>query len=310
MKIAVDKKKLLDNLRSLSLIILGTLLLALGFAVFMIPYDLVAGGVTGIALIAEKIIPIDFVTVDLSVTVLSWLIFFAGWIFLGRSFSAKTLISTILYPPALSLFMRLSSPEVLGGYFYLPGNDNPEIALLLAPFAGGALVGAGCALTFLGGGSTGGTDILAFILCKLFPKLKSSLAIFIVDSATVLFGIFVIKNIVLSTLGVVSIAVCSFVIDKLFLGGERCFTAEIISDNFSLISDKILIELKRGATVIDVTGAYSGNPRKMLLVSFTLSEYRRILKIINDTDPYAFVTVQRVHEINGIGFTRQEKNPP
>ena len=193
MKIALEKKNVFGLLKNLILVIAGTAVLAFGFAVFMIPYNLVAGGVAGIAIVLDNLIESDLVTVDLVVTLLTWSIFFLGLIFLGRSFSMKTLVSSIVYPPCVSLFMRLVSPDVLGGYFYLPGNENAEVALLLAPFVGGALVGAGCALTFLGGGSTGGTDIIAFIICKIFPKLKSSLAVFIVDTAVVVFGVFVIK---------------------------------------------------------------------------------------------------------------------
>ena len=303
MKITLDRRTLLTALKNYSLVVAGTAVLAFGFAVFMIPYDLVAGGVTGIAIIAEKLIPLDFVTVDFAVTLLTWLIFFLGFIFLGRAFTMKTLISTIVYPPCITLFMRLASPDVLGGYFYLQGNENPEIALLLAPFVGGALVGAGCALTFLGGGSTGGTDIIAFIICKLFPRMKSSVAIFIVDASVVLLGVFVINNVVLSVLGVVSIIVSSVVIDKLFLGGQKTFVAQIITDRHAEISEKILRDLERGATVIDVTGAYSGDAHKMVMVSFTLREYNRILGIINETDRSAFVTVHRAHEISGEGFS-------
>jgi uncharacterized membrane-anchored protein YitT (DUF2179 family) len=269
----------------------------------MIPYNLVCGGVAGISIILAQFIHSEIFTVDFMVTALSWMIFFLGLIFLGKSFSMKTLLSTIVYPPCVSLFMRLSDPDVLGGYFYLQGNDNPELALLLAPFVGGALVGAGCALTFLGGGSTGGTDILAFIACKIFPRLKSSVAVFIVDTSVVILGVFAIGNIVVSLLGVVSTFVCAFVIDKVFLGGQKTFIAQIISDKHEEIREKILTDLNRGATIIDVTGAYSGEARKMIMVSFTMRQYNQVLSIINKTDKSAFVTVHRAHEINGVGFT-------
>lgn len=306
MKNTFDKKIVLGELKNFFLVLLGTAVLAFGFAVFMIPYDLVAGGVSGISIILEKVMPWDFVTVDLLVMALTWLIFFLGLIFLGKSFSMKTLLSSIVYPPCVSLFMRLSSPDVLGGYFYLPGNENGEIAMLLAPFVGGALVGAGCALTFLGGGSTGGTDILAFIACKIFPRLKSSVAIFIVDTSVVVLGVFVINNIVVSLLGVVSTIVSALVIDKIFLGGQQTFIAQIISDRHEEIRQKILNDLNRGATIIDVVGAYSGADRKMIMVSFTMSQYNRVLGIINRTDKSAFVTVHRAHEINGEGFTWEQ----
>jgi uncharacterized membrane-anchored protein YitT (DUF2179 family) len=158
-------------------------------------------------------------------------------------------------------------------------------------------------LTFLGGGSTGGTDILAFIACKIFPRLKSSVAVFIVDTSVVILGVFAIGNIVVSLLGVVSTFVCAFVIDKVFLGGQKTFIAQIISDKHEEIREKILTDLNRGATIIDVTGAYSGEARKMIMVSFTMRQYNQVLSIINKTDKSAFVTVHRAHEINGVGFT-------
>lgn len=303
MKLTIDKNNILGAAKNFSLVVIGTAILAFGFAVFMIPYNLVAGGVAGISIILDKLIDSEIITVDLMVTILTWTIFFLGLIFLGKSFSMKTLLSTIVYPPCVSLFMHLSDPNVLGGYFYLQGSENTEIALLLAPIVGGSLIGAGCALTFLGGGSTGGTDIIAFILCKIFPRLKSSVAMFIVDTSVVMFGVFVINNLIVSLLGVLSTFVSAFVIDKVFLGGQKNFIAQIISGRHEEIREKILHDLNRGATIIDVIGAYSGEPRKMIMVSFTMRQYNQMLSIINKTDKSAFVTIHRAHEINGEGFS-------
>ena len=304
MKNQTINKDIIKTVKDVFLVVLGTAVLALGFAVFMIPYDLVAGGVTGIAIVLGKLIPYEIITVDLIVTVLTWVIFFLGLIFLGKSFAAKTLVSTIVYPPCISIFMRLADPNFLGGYFYLPGNENPELALLIAPFLGGALVGIGCALTFLGGGSTGGTDILAFIICKMIPRLKSSLSIFITDVAVIALGIFVIDNIVISTLGIASAFVSALLVDKVFLGGQKTFIAQIISNKYEEIKDRILSEMERGATIIDVSGAYTGEEYKMIMVSFTMRQYNQMLNIINKTDKSAFLTIHRAHEINGEGFTR------
>lgn len=297
-------KAILKNVKDVLLVIVGTAVLAFGYTVFLIPYDLIAGGVTGIAIIINRFISSDSISIDVTVTVLTWLIFFLGLIFLGKSFSIKTLVSTIVYPPCVSLFLHLTGHDVLGGYFYLQGNENPEIALLLAPFLGGALVGVGCALTFLGGGSTGGTDILAFIACKIFKRLKSSVAIFVVDTIVIILGVFVIDNIVVSTLGLVSAFVSAVLVDKVFLGGQKTFIAHIISDKHQEIQEKILCDLERGATVIDAVGAYSGDKRKLIMLSFTMRQYNQLFNIINKTDRTAFVTIHRAHEINGEGFTR------
>lgn len=303
MKINVEKKNVLGFLKNLCLVIVGTAVLAFGFSVFMIPYNLVAGGVSGVAIALNQIIKSDVITVDVLVTILTWAIFFLGLIFLGKSFSMKTLVSSIFYPIFVSVFMHLPNPDILGGYFHLQSNANSEIGILVATLLGGAMIGAGCALTFLGGGSTGGTDIFAFIACKMFPRLKSSVAMFIVDSSVVLLGVFAIKNLVVSLLGIVATSVSAFVIDKIFLGGQKAFIAQIISDKHEEIRDKILHELNRGATIVDVVGAYSGEGRKLIMVSFTMRQYNQVLSIINKTDKSAFVTVHRAQEINGEGFS-------
>ena len=217
-----------------------------------------------------------------------------GFLSLGRAFGIKTIyvivLTSVLFN-VLPLFPELECHDF--------ANDK-----LLGALLGAALESVGLGLVLLRGGSSGGTDIIAFIICKLFPRLKSSTSIFIVDATVVLLGVFVIDNIVVSFLGIVSIIVSSVVIDKLFLGGQKTFIAQIITDRHSEISEKILRDLERGATVIDVTGAYSGDAHKMVMVSFTLREYNRILGIIGDTDRSAFVTVHRAHEISGEGFTR------
>ena len=94
--------------KNISLVVLGTLILAFGTAIFIIPMNIVAGGVSGLAIILKAIIPIEFITVDLIVFVLTWTLFFIGLFILGRAFAIKTLLSSIIYPPAISLFLLLT----------------------------------------------------------------------------------------------------------------------------------------------------------------------------------------------------------
>ena len=299
-----NSKNLLSTLKNILLVLLGTASIAFGTAVFMIPFDLVAGGMTGLAIVIDKLIPIELVTVDLIITVLTWAFFFLGLILLGRSFALKTLISTITYPPLVSLFMHLADPDVLGGYFYLAGNGHSEIAFVLAAIVGGALVGFGCATAFLGGGSTGGVDILALLISKWVPKLRSSLSMFILDTTVIVLGIFIIQDIVTSMLGIVSALVSAILIEKVFIGGNKAFIAHIVSDKYAQINSRIIKEVERTSTVVTVTGGYSGEEKRMLIVSFTMRQYHDVLGIITAEDKNAFVTVHRAHEINGEGWTR------
>ena len=103
---------LASMVKNLILVILGTVILAFGCAVFVVPFGLVTGGVTGLSVVIEELFG-EIISVELAVTVLTWGLFFLGLIVLGKEYAAKTLIASLIYPVALSLFMLLVSPDVL-----------------------------------------------------------------------------------------------------------------------------------------------------------------------------------------------------
>lgn len=289
-------------LRNIGLTVLGTVILALGGAIFIIPFDLVAGGMSGIAIVVNNTIP--SISVNVIITVLTWGLFLAGWLMLGNHFALQTLISAIVYPLAISLFSMLVNPDILGGLFYLKGSAHADIAIIIATVFGGFLSGTGCAVTFWSGGSTGGTDIIAFAVCKVFKKLRSSYVFFAVDATVIMAGMLVIKDLAVTLLGIIAAFVAALVIDKIFVGGSQALIAQIVSDNCKEINRQVINRLERTTTLINITGGYSGEPKQMLMVSFTVRQYPELKNIINQTDKNAFVTVHRAHEINGEGWTR------
>lgn len=297
-----NTKNLKLKLKNTVYIIIGTLILAFSSAVFILPHNIVVGGVTGLGIIISGIIQFEFFTVSVIISILTWIVFFMGLFVLGRSFAMKTLISTVVYPPALSLFGKLVSPRVLGGFFML--NTGSELSLIVSAVFGGVLIGLGCAITFLGGGSTGGTDILGLITSKFLKRVKSSTAIGIIDAAVVALGVFFLKNLVLTLLGIITVFISVSVIDRVFLGAKRAFVAEIISDKYNEINKSVIENMKRTTTIIDVVGGYSGREQKMLAVTFGVREYTELLNIINKEDKLAFLTIHKAHEINGEGWTR------
>ena len=300
LKNKLSKGELLLQLKNLSLVVLGTLVLAFGCAIFVVPFDLVTGGVTGISIIIDEMIK-GAIDIEITIGIITWGLFFLGLAFLGMDFALKTLASTIIYPLAISLFLKLVSPGVLGGLFYL--NTSSDVALIISALFGGLCVGTGCALTFLGGGSTGGVDILAFILCKFFKRWKSSTVIFIVDATTVVLGLFVIKDLIHTLLGIISAWLAAQVIDKIFLGGNRAFTAQIVSDKYEEINLAIREEVRRTTTMLIGYGGYSREQKTVLSVTFTMRQYADLMRVIKSIDPTAFVSISRAHEINGEGFT-------
>ena len=304
-EIKLTKAELLLQLKNLALVVLGTLVLAFGCAVFVVPFDLVTGGVTGLSIIIDNIIQ-SAIPIDVVIAVITWGLFLMGLLFLGWDFSVKTLASTIIYPFAISMFMHLVSPDVLGGIFYLRGSVHADIALIISALFGGLCVGTGCALTFLGGGSTGGMDILAFILCKYFKKWKSSTVIFIIDATTVVLGLFTIGDLILTLLGIIAAWIGAMVIDRIFIGRGQAFTAQIVSDKYEEINLAIREEVRRTTTMFVATGGYSGQPKTVLSVTFTMRQYADLMNVIKRIDKTAFVSITRAHEINGEGWTYGE----
>ncbi len=290
------------TVKNMVFIIIGTLIIAFSTAVFILPFNIVVGGVSGLGVILEKIIPFEFFTVSVIISILTWAVFFMGLFILGKDFAMKTLVSTAVYPPALTLFAKIVSREFLGGFFML--NTDSEINLIVSSIFSGVLIGLGCAITFLAGGSTGGTDILGFILSKFLKRLKSSTAIGIIDGAVVVIGMLFLKDLVLSLLGVITVFISASVIDRVFIGARRAFVAEIITDKHTLISRAVIENMERTTSIIDIVGGYSGRAQKMLVVTFSIREYSELISIVNKYDRKAFLTIHRAHEINGEGWTR------
>ena len=136
LKIDMTRDNMLVQLKNFALVLIGTLVLAFGCAIFVVPFNLVTGGVTGISIIINEIIQ-GAIPIDLVIGVLTWGLFFIGLFILGWDFAIKTLVSTIVYPVAISLFMRLVSPGVLDGLLDLTSSPHADIALIISSLFGG-----------------------------------------------------------------------------------------------------------------------------------------------------------------------------
>ena len=316
----MTKKDIQKEIKNILLVIVGSIVLGVGTGIFLVPFNIISGGVTGIGIaldaclthmIPEHLIVLlegfSLTPMDVYVAFLTWTMFLIGWVILGRNFAIKTLLSSIFYPVFFTLSSKLITSNAMGGFFNLKNSEHPELALLMAAICGGALVGAGCAITFMGGGSTGGVDIIALSICKFFKRLKSSVAIFVVDASVIVLGMFVLKDFMLSLIGILSAMVCAMVIDHLFVGSFKAFKAEIISPRAEEINELVRKRLNRTTTFINVVGGYSGEKKKMVMLTFTIREYNEVLNIINTVDRDAFVTISAAHEINGEGWTFNTK---
>ena len=291
---------------------MGAVLLALGVGLFIKPFSLVTGGVSGLSIILSALlpeIPVDGVnmTMEICTFVITWALFIIALIFLGKAVAFKTLLSSAIFTVLLPVVTFVTERYITFFNIAEQWTDKTHYSLpIIAAVFGGVLIGVGCALTFRGGGSTGGLDILALIVVKYVKRAKSSVMVFIFDGAVVVCGMFATQNLVMTLLGITSAFIVAIVIDKVFMGQDRAFIANIISEEHENIRRAIIDQLDRTCTIISAKGGFTDTEKPIIMVSFTMREYAPLLTIVHSLDNDAFITVHRAHEIDGEGFTRYD----
>ena len=161
-------------------------------------------------------------------------------------------------------------------------------------------------MNFLGGGSTGGVDVIIAIVNK-YTGIKESIISFILDATVILLGMFLIRrngdlNIVPSLCGMLSAFVTAIVIDVVINSLAASYQLDVISDKWEEISAFAQDELGRGATVIRAEGGYKGDDRVILRIVFDKLQYNRLRRFISKVDPKAFVTITKTNAVYGEGF--------
>ncbi len=279
------KLKLFNEIKAYSLISIGLFIMALGWTAFLIPNELLGGGVTGIATLVFWVTGIPVGVTFLAVNVILLII---GIRILGFGFGIKTIFSILV---TAGLF------SVLQYYIRDPFVSDRFMAAII----GGIMGGAGIGLVFTQGGSTGGTDIVAMIINKYrnisHGKILLALDVVIISSSYLVF-----KNIETLVHGFVIMAVASYVIDLILTGNKQSVQLFIFSRKSHEIADRIGSEAKRGVTFIKGTGWYTKSEHDILMIITRRMESARIFRIIKEVDPEAFISVNNVMGVYGQGF--------
>ncbi len=279
----------MKNLKKVFFIEIGTILFAIAVGLFLLPGNILTGGVAGIVSLIKPYYPFCNISEDILTIIISTSLFIVGAIFLDKTFTYQTLIHSVSYPFVLLLVTR-----------YLP---EYEIDPILAAIYGGVIGGAGIGIIFRQGGSTGGMDVIPLIIEKHF-KLEASKGIMILDAITVIAGLFIYGiNSVL--IGLISVFFTSFTMERVInlYNGVEARRVEIISDKYVEINNDIQNLVERGTTIIDGKGGYTNNDKKILLVVVSSDELEKLIKIVNNHDSSAFVVISEVKDVHGEGFT-------
>ena len=274
------------TLQAYALLLLGALVQALSMRLFLVPGQLVSGGISGLAQIVNHFLRVP---IGLMVFIGNIPLFLLGWRFLGGSrFAFRT-------AAAVALFSVLTDLLV----FLIPAQGVTPDNFLNAVF-GGVLLGIGLGLVYRGGGTSGGSDILGRILNHRLG-ISISQAYLITDTIVVLAGGFAFSW-EKALYGMVVIYVSGLAAEMISEGSGIFRTAIIITEKSDLVAVEIMKLLERGVTVLSGTGAYTGMNRPVLYCVITRSEVNQLKQLVKEIDPKAFMVIGVTHEALGEGF--------
>lgn len=267
--------------------IAGSSAYSVAVIMFLSANEISPGGLTGIATVLNHLfsLPIGTVVFILNIPVLT-----LGFFKFGKYFILKTALATLFVSVLLDIF------EI-----FLP---QTKIDLILASVFGGLLMGFGISLIMLRGGTTGGVDVIAKLINRRFPHISMGRIILTIDACVVALSALVYKNIQSALYSVVALYASTRIMDLLLYGADRGKIVYVISDKPQDIVSDIMTVVRRGVTVINVTGGFSGENKKMIMCTVRMNEVSSVVKNVRKHDDNAFIVIGEAGEIIGNGFKK------
>lgn len=277
-------KKIISELKNLLLIAAAALIYAAGISLFLDPNRLAPGGITGIAVILNRLIPVETGTLYFLLNVP--IVLLGIWRF-GLKFIAKTAWAIFL----TSFFTNLLSP--VGAL-----TDD----LLMAGLAGGVLIAVGIGLIFKAGATTGGTDIIIKILRQKYRHLKTGFLFLCSDVVIVAISGFVFRDLNVALYALLTVVISGKALDYVLYGGDEAKLLYIITENPVQIADRLMHELEVGVTYLQGEGGWTGREKKVIFCVVQKRLGPQVEEIVKLEDPLAFMVVTSANEIYGEGY--------
>ena len=266
--------------------ILGALIQAVGVWCFVEPCRIAPGGASGIALLLNDLIHIPVGTLTLLVNIP---LLIASWMLLDRKMTVRTIRTVVIMTVCLDYVIAPIMSQYVG--------DR-----LISSAFGGILVGAGMALIFMRGSTTGGGDILAKLLQKRFPWMQTGYAIMVIDLVIISLSIPVFGGLEDALYGIISMVCTTQTIDALLYGMNKGTMVLIASRHNRQIADEIMATLGRGTTFFKSVGGYSRKDGETLMCIVDRKQFHAVKSIIDKWDRGAFVVASETKEVYGEGF--------
>ncbi len=305
--------QILDEVKAYVFITLGLLLYVVGWVLFLIPNNMVGGGVSGIGAV---IYYASGIPVSVSYFVINLILLLVAIKVLGSGFGVKTVYAIVM----ASLMFQFVPTFFSMDFVQEVAIDNGKF---LCALFGGALSGLGIGLCFSYGGSTGGTDIVALMVCKyknVSPgKIILLLDVFIIASSLLLPADIISETgevigqktwgerLAIILYGYIIVISCSYSLDLFISGTKQSLQIFIFSKKYEQIADAIISQVGRGVTIIDAQGWYTKEHNKLVMVIARKTDMSLVYKVIKEVDRNAFISVGSVTGVYGKGFEQIEK---
>ncbi len=299
----MERKKVLIGIFDYIVISFGVLLFVMGWTSFLLPNNMIDGGLTGASALLSMV---THIPVDIWYFSINTLLLILAWLVLGRSFGVRTIYAIILS----TVLFRVLGEDNFMILKSLPGQPLYVGDGILVPIIGGLLEAVGLALIILRGGSTGGTDILALIVNKFWPVTLGTFYL-VADFVVITLLIFVPGHTFTDVVyGYVTMGVCAYVLDLIMLGKEASVQVLVFSDEYEKIGHFINHDMGRGCTALKSIGWYTQQDRKVMLAVLRRTELSDLVRAVKEIDPKAFVTVVPANNVYGEGFSEMKTGIP
>lgn len=285
--------KLWRETKDYLVITLGLMAYAMGWCLFLLPYQISTGGVTGISAIIYYATGVEM---QISYFLINAAFLAVALYILGLKFCLKTIFSVAMLTFFLDFFQEMMKDEG-GNLIQLIGPGQDFMACVI----GSIFCGVGIAVVFIVGGSTGGTDIIAAIVNK-YKAVTFGRMIMVCDIVIISSCYFIFEDWRRVVFGFVTLIIISVAIDYIVNSARQSVQFLIFSKKYEEIGEAVMTEVNRGVTVLDGTGFYSKQPVKVLCILAKKSEAIHIFRLVKDIDPNAFISQSNVVGVYGEGF--------
>jgi uncharacterized membrane-anchored protein YitT (DUF2179 family) len=297
------KQSFASVLKDYALVTVGVISYALGWSVFLLPNNLVGGGVSGFASILMYATGIPM---GVTYFVLNVILLIIGTKILGTGFGGKTIYAIIMTSLMLSILPKVIPADFIHEFAVSNGK-------LICTILGGVIAGFGIGLSISRGGSTGGTDIVALVWCKFKPASPGRV-ILIIDVGIILSSLLFPSytdtgelltfsdKLAVVVYGLIQVTVSGYAIDLYLSGSKQSVQAFIFTRKVNEMADAIAFDMKRGVTVLPAKGWYSKDEKEVLMVVTRKTDLDLLLRYVKSIDPDAFLSVSTVMGVYGQGF--------